>query len=242
MNISFHCFEGCTVKKLLCECFSKDEKEKVEKKIIYENENKQIIILNTPQLQLNYIVKFKDLHESDISIFTYDEEKNIRYINSNNFLYNFLNEDMQSLNPNLVNVPIQNILPEYILNFLQPIYEQTLKGQFLQLSILWMTKTYIIRTFPVFNNNKNVLAGIIVMTPWNININETVNCYQIKNENRRIERQINNKSEIILNKPEIQKMISSGRLKSTITPNNKEVINVQNIESNFSVVRSLQKS
>ena len=60
-----------------------------------------------------------------------------------------------------------DVLPEYLKKFFLPLYRQTLQGNYLQLTILWLGNTQLLRTFPLMNHKKQVIGGMAVTSPYN---------------------------------------------------------------------------
>jgi len=60
-----------------------------------------------------------------------------------------------------------DVLPDYLKKFLLPLYRQTLQGNYLQLTILWLGNTQLLRTFPLTNHKKQVIGGMAVTSPYN---------------------------------------------------------------------------
>lgn len=62
---------------------------------------------------------------------------------------------------------LNDVLPDYLKKFLLPLYRQTLQGNYLQLTILWLGNTQLLRTFPLTNHKKQVIGGMAVTSPYN---------------------------------------------------------------------------
>jgi len=62
---------------------------------------------------------------------------------------------------------LNDVLPDYLKKFLMPLYRQTLQGNYLQLTILWLGNTQLLRTFPLTNHKKQVIGGMAVTSPYN---------------------------------------------------------------------------
>lgn len=88
----------------------------------------------------------------------------------------------RSTSDDLVGKKLVDVLPEYLKRFLLPIYQQTLQGNYLQLTILWLGNTQLLRTFPLFNHKKTVIGGVAVTSLYNTNFNSDVERFTLRGE------------------------------------------------------------
>lgn len=75
----------------------------------------------------------------------------------------------------------KDILPEYMLKFLLPICKQTLQGNFLQLTIMWGGLTQLVRTYPVLDYKRRIIAGMLTISPFVSAFNVDVNRFSVGN-------------------------------------------------------------
>jgi hypothetical protein len=192
MSLTVNCCEGMSISKLFCNwCLSNKNKEDASQ-VLYTDSIKQIVILSTPKIDFPEILLFEDLQETDIIIFSLDQENQIRFISvQGSHLLKALTatpSDNTSSSPklpkitnnkDLVGKTLQETLPDYIIRFLEPIYQQTLQGAYLQLTTMWMRTTQLVRTFPVFNHKKDIIAGIAITSPFNPDFNGEINKFSL---------------------------------------------------------------
>ena len=73
----------------------------------------------------------------------------------------------------------KDVLPEYMLKFLLPICKQTLQGNFLQLTIMWNGLTQLVRTYPVLDYRRRIVAGMLTISPFVSAFNVDVNRFSV---------------------------------------------------------------
>lgn len=197
MSLTVNCCEGISISKLFCNwCLSNKNKEDANQ-VLYTDSIKQIVILSTPKIDFPEILLFEDLQETDIIIFSLDQENQIRFIsvqgshllkaltatpadsNTNNNNPNSPKLPKITNNKDLMGKTLQETLPDYIIRFLEPIYQQTLQGAYLQLTTMWMRTTQLVRTFPIFNHRKDIIAGIAITSPFNPDFNGEINKFSL---------------------------------------------------------------
>lgn len=76
---------------------------------------------------------------------------------------------------------LKDILPEYMLRFLLPICKQTLQGNFLQLTIMWGGLTQLVRTYPIPDPKRRIIAGMLTISPFVNAFNVDVNRFSVGN-------------------------------------------------------------
>lgn len=76
---------------------------------------------------------------------------------------------------------LKDILPEYMLRFLLPICKQTLQGNFLQLTIMWGGLTQLVRTYPIPDPKRRIIAGMLTISPFVNAFNVDVNRFSLGN-------------------------------------------------------------
>jgi hypothetical protein len=200
MSLSVHCCEGMNISKLFCNwCASKKKKKTINnEQILYTDSIKQIVILSTPQIECPDLLVYEDIDTTDIIIFSLDEENQIRFasLQGSHLLKaltsstTLLPESKQKITSNrdLVGHPLEEVLPDYITRFLMPIYRQTLQGNYLQLTTMWMRTTQLVRTFPILNHKKEVIAGIAITSPFNPDFNGDINKFSLNKTEEKSEK------------------------------------------------------
>lgn len=74
---------------------------------------------------------------------------------------------------------LKDVLPEYMLRFLLPICKQTLQGNFLQLTVMWRGMTQLVRTYPVPDHKRRIVAGMLTISPFVTAFNADVNRFSL---------------------------------------------------------------
>ncbi len=74
---------------------------------------------------------------------------------------------------------LKDILPEYMLKFLLPICKQTLQGNYLQLTIMWAGLIQLLRTYPIQDHRKKIVAGMLTISPFVSAFNVDVNRFSM---------------------------------------------------------------
>lgn len=171
MVLTVNCCEGFTIKRLFCSCASSSQKKQKSKKsdeLLYMDYKQSIVVLSTPQLNIPNYIHFDQLPLTDQDEFQYDKRGIIRFtsLSGHGHYHEKLlkHADCKSTN-DLCGRRIDECMPDYIYKFFQHIYPPTLKGQFLQLTINWGGILLLVRTFPIFNNRRKVVAGKAVISP-----------------------------------------------------------------------------
>jgi hypothetical protein len=178
MSVRISCCENFSVRKLFCDCRQGQHADREE--ILYRDTRQQIIILSTPHVDYRGLVVFDDLPRTDIATFAMDDEGDIRFVSLQGL--NMFHSVVSGSGPDpdiktqadFAGRKVEDVLPPYLTRFLIDIYSQTLQGNFLQLSIMWMGVTHIVRTFPIFDHRKQVVAGKVITSPFNNEFSEEV--------------------------------------------------------------------
>lgn len=74
---------------------------------------------------------------------------------------------------------LKDVLPEFMLKFLLPICKETLNGKFLQLTIMWGGFTQLVRTYPIPDYKRRIVAGMLTMSPFVSAFNVDVNRFSL---------------------------------------------------------------
>jgi hypothetical protein len=225
MSVTFNCCGELNLASMFKGCCPRSKQLPKKEQIIYTDNVKQIVILSTPQIDVTEMVVFEDLANTEITMFTRDEQGAIRYIavhGLDSFQHTSTNNasTIEIKSPDdIIGKTINEVLPEYMLRFLTPIYEQTLQGNFLQLTTMWRGGTHLLRTFPIFDHKKRVIGGQVIMSPFNNDFNGDINRFTLKPTH---DQRMINPNQGPFNGPERQTIHyphHSGILKSQITPN-----------------------
>lgn len=175
----FTCCEKLTIKNCFCNVCKKD-KDKNREQIIYTDAAKQIVILSTPAIDFPDLVMFDDIEQTDVIVFVRDDEDFIRFTSvQGTQLHSILEANEIKIEGSIVNKRIEDVVPKHILNFLKPIYEQTLQGNHLQLTTMWLNQTQLVRTFPIVNHKKIVIGGMAITSPFNTAFNGDINRFAL---------------------------------------------------------------
>lgn len=177
----------------------------------------QIVIVATPHISFPELVVYEDLPTTDILMVSSDDEHTLRFVlaQGETFCQGIksyapalppaLDKDkkaaaelrvMPSPRPpieikttaDLVGEQLTDVMPEYMLKFFVPMFRQTLQGLHLQLTILWMGQTQLLRTFPVTNHLNQAVAAMMVISPYNTDFNGDVTRFTLESDRQRITR------------------------------------------------------
>lgn len=198
MSVRCYCCETFEVRKLLCGldqccgCFDGSGDEQ----ILYRDVAQQIIILSTPQVFIPDLVEHDHLDEVDVVVFSADEEGEIRIVSShgknmfrNAKLSPVAEDEKDTRNPacsgEVAGQTLEETLPTYLTRFLKSIFQQTLQGNHLQLSVMWMGITHLIRTFPTEDHRKNVIGGTAVISPYKADYHTDVNRFALQKKDHK---------------------------------------------------------
>jgi len=195
MNVTVNCFQGLSLNcrkffcSWCCRCDSENDKKK-EEEVLYTDASKQIVILSTPQIDFPNFLVLESVKETDIVTFCLDSEGEIRFVSMHGMkLFRTLGvDDDDDKKRSSIEGPedvsgqkITDLLPDYMLKFLMPIYRQTLQGNLLQLTTMWLGTTQLLRTFPIFNHRRQVIAGIAITSPFVNEFNGDINRFSLCN-------------------------------------------------------------
>jgi len=239
MSLTINCCEGFSIRKLFCSCGGDKEKKKHKEQVLYTDSVKQIVILSTPQVEFPDLVVYEDIKNTDIAVFSTDEEGVIRFSSIQGMnMFRSVQEAQETRGDAHLNIKcpddvaghkLEDVLPDYMIRFLMPIYQQTLQGNYLQLTTMWLNATHLFRTFPIFNHRKQVIAGMAITCPFNNDFNGDINRFSLNsseekgsNKTRKDRRAASTApSRAITQGPSPQLMDSnhSGMLRSSIVPN-----------------------
>ncbi len=244
MSVSINCCPGMNIKKIFCNCWRPQNKEEKSEQVIYRDFGSQIVVFSTTNLDFNELMSFKDIHLTDTYMFSADNDGTLRFVSMNGPNHYFIQQPNVDLVPkspqssvreniniyDYIGKPLQSILPEFIINFLVPIFIHTLQGRYMQVAIWWIEKAYIIRTFPFYDSKKNIIAGTMIMSPYRNNIEDNINKFVVKEpstESKKGGRRHKNKTQ---SKSEV------GMLPSSIIPNKRVFVKNIASKSSFSLV------
>lgn len=169
------------------------QKSKQDMKIKTRNEG--ISILQISRNEYKNIIDLKNL-DSEILIFqdfreNTEDPKDLRIISFTNpriIHHKYDAEEIRKWNQNtgnqmqslskitslhfseLLYQKLNDVLPDGLFNFYDNIFKQTMDGKCFQLVILYLSDTYLCRTFPIFDYNEKVVGGISVISNNNNNI------------------------------------------------------------------------
>jgi hypothetical protein len=175
MNFTFNCCPGMTVRKLFCNC-CRDKQTPGEEHdgVLYADNTHSIVIMLTPtNLTINQYVPLDDLKHTDFATVIKDPDPigDLRYVECEGvsaFRADRLSEEK------LKGQKLVEVLPSYIYKFMLPIYRQTLAGSFCVLTLMWNNQMYLLRTYPIFDQKRNVLAAKSILAPFNTAFNPSV--------------------------------------------------------------------
>ena len=170
MNNSISCCGELVVKKLICNfdgCCSSSGDD--DDNIMYTDKVKQVIILDAPKIDFKDFVIHSELDSTEIITFSNDENGNIRFVTSNG---HGMIESEKTIEESIIGKKLEDVLPDYLMKFISPIYRQTLRGEQLQMILMWKGVVYLLRTYPIIDYKRNVISGTSVKTLF---ANDTVN-------------------------------------------------------------------
>jgi hypothetical protein len=235
MSLTVNCCEGFSIKKLFCNCGGHKEKKKDKEQVLYTDSVKQIVILSTPQVEFPDLLVYEDIKNTDIAVFSSDDDGAIRFSSVQGMnMFRSVQEAQEDQEHSEIKNPedvagqrMEDVLPDYMIRFLMPIYQQTLQGNYLQLTTMWMNATHLFRTFPIFNHRKQVIAGMAITSPFNNDFNGDINRFSLNvrdekaAQKQRKSRRSAAPARAITQGPRPQLMDNthSGMLQSSIIPN-----------------------
>ncbi len=186
-TINCHCFEDCSVRSLFCCPKGPDDGNGAaapKEEIIYTDTMKQLVILSTPEIDFPELVLYEDIDGTEVTMFSQDEKGEMRLVAVQG-LNMRRSAQSDAVSPEAVNSPrgpaegdpiagrlLSELFPDYMVRFLKPIYQQTLNGNYLQLTVMWLGRTHLFRTFPIINHKKHVIGGISISTPYTNQLHE----------------------------------------------------------------------
>jgi len=166
----------------------------------FNNARRPIVVLSTPPVEFKEFVLFADVSNTEMVIFANDEENVQRFITvQGDYIMQSIRAayDLDNKAPvkrkakakievkincpqDLTGRKLIDVLPNFALEFLLPMYQQTLTGHYLQTVLMWLEDTILMRTFPIFDAQKNVVGGCAVSCPYNTKFNGDISRYIIK--------------------------------------------------------------
>jgi hypothetical protein len=184
MNLTVNCLPQCKLEKLLCHCFRKKETKRSLSVTVPEHTG--IAILTTPRITVSDLVVFEEVAESDIVVFGADDNKDVRLasVQGPHLWRAIANAKNVQLSPGRVKAkPVEKVkvnsveelagltvveaLPDHAVKWLLPVMQDTLRGTYVQLTVLWHGSTLLLRTLPITTASGLVIGGSMIMTPYN---------------------------------------------------------------------------
>jgi len=180
MSFNLHCCSGMNIRKFLCNCNGHGEsKRNKEEQLLYTDAAKQIVILSTPQLDFPDLVRYDDIKRTDVVVFSLDGSGDICFSSVQGMnMFRTLQAE-EKVPEQLAGGKMEDQLPSYMTRFLKPIYTQTLQGNYLQLTIMWLNATHLLRTFPIVNHKKQIIAGMAITSPFDNAFNGDINRFSL---------------------------------------------------------------
>ena len=184
LSANFTCCQQFTLDKLFC-CPT-NKKNDPNSTLMYMDMAKNISIFEAPDVEIKQLLLPKDLPATDIHTFMLDSDNDLIFTTIQNHTL-FQNTEIKSVDE-LIGKKIKLVVPDYLNRFLQPIYHQTIQGNFLKLCILGgLVPIRIIRTFPIFDYNKiNVLGGMAIIAPLSMELSGDINKFALNLNNNKI--------------------------------------------------------
>lgn len=152
--------EQCTVpvekcNNKLCFCFwNRNRKKKKQKKQEEKNEDDEIsmTVLNAPMVKVNLTPE--EIDKSDFYVF--DENLNYLVVQGSNIHGKYMDPKK------VVGKKIDECdLPPNIAQFFRNLYKNTLDDGHYQITIFMDDKTYLLNTYPIKNEDQNVVGGLL---------------------------------------------------------------------------------
>jgi len=184
MNNSVNCCGEFVIKDCSMTCGSSScccTPKKKGDKLMYTDALKQIVVLSSPHMEFKDLVIHTDMDQTDVYTFSMDDVSNkIRFVSAHG-----LNMFRGELLLDVAKVPgstLEEVLPQYMNKFLLTIYRQTLAGVHLQLVLMWRGTIYLLRTFPIIDAHKLVIAGMMIATPFSNDLTGDINRFSVHNQ------------------------------------------------------------
>lgn len=178
MSFTLNCCEGFKIKNLFCFCDKDDDN------LMYADSNNELYVINSPNIKIPDFINYEFLDEHDIYMFSHDKDGFMRFCVAQGPNSAFTIEDVKEENPrksirkvDATGLKIEEVLPNNMRNLLIPIYEQTLTGHHMQLTTMWRGSSKVLRTFPIKDHRKKVVAGFSIFSPvhsHNIQVNKFI--------------------------------------------------------------------
>ena len=183
MGLTFSCFKNVSVEhcdvKTFCFCFDKKTKKE---ELVYRDQLNQILIVTSPENAVRELVRYEELDVTDLHTFTLDLDENKEFtarIASSSGMYLFRGSEEYKTPEDIRGKLIDEVLPVSLVNFLKPIYLQTLEGRNLSINVTMSNGkelvTRFVRTFPIPDHRKRTIAGIAISSPVPVDLPTNVN-------------------------------------------------------------------
>ena len=214
--MTVNCFQGLSVQKLICRC-CKSHPEEANVAAAMPEKSQQIVILSTPQVEFPDLVVYEDLPTTDLITVTADDAHELRFVTVQGMtllkgITSYVpgnpephspgkKVEMKILPPpkpsvevkevaGLLGETLTDVMPDYMVKFFSPMFRRTLLGSYLQLTILWMGHTQLLRTFPVANHKKQIISALLVISPYNTDFNGDLTRYALEEDKLRLARTV----------------------------------------------------
>lgn len=183
---------------------AKNKPRTPSEQIVYLDQASRIVIISTPATHTDVLADIKDLDHSDIVLFSklgqhitilggnYPQLESLcqAHADIKHHHHRDSHDSPDSNEPNdqkdtppknknkdksiLLGQTLKDKLPPPVADFLLPIYEQTLKGDYIQVTLWWLQETHLLRTFPILGPDDQIMGGLAVSMPYRANISENI--------------------------------------------------------------------
>ena len=192
----FNCCENVEVTGTSLFCCGKGKEDNEEsitlndsKEVLYRQSGAvPLLVLPATEMEYNGFLSNEDIFHSDLHIFNKDEHGDIvlKVIQGHHFIPYFSKpvieetkdrtpqtptrkEYLENMQP-LLGKKLKDVMPPETLQVVQTLYEQTLDGNYLQMTVIWLGEPmvpFLVRSRVGFRHDGKVDHGILIYSPLN---------------------------------------------------------------------------
>lgn len=207
MNFSVNCFPHCRIRRFFCPkhcfCCCHKKRKKARDHDHDDTVSHGIVVLSTPPIEIRDFLVFEEVTMSDLFVFGIDELNEIRFasVQGPHLLRAILHQPVSPRSPQgprtetkekkevppalprkteeLAGKTLKEVLPPRVVRFLLPIFQDTIRGSFVQITVLWLGDTLLLRTFPIRSHTGSVIGGTAVMCPYDPEFSQDIHRFTL---------------------------------------------------------------
>lgn len=176
MSLTVNFCPNMSIRKLFCN-WCQDEKDGDDDKLYKDTANSIAIMPTSSEIKVDEYVIFDDIKSVDFATVVSDPQGVLRYADIQG-VYAFRHDKLTE--EKLRGQVLNEVLPVYICHFLIPLYQQTLSGAFCTIPLMWKGEMLLLRTYPIIDHTKRVLAAKSIISPFNPAYNSDVDKFIVK--------------------------------------------------------------